>query len=187
MLLEPADHNLPATGLSGFLRADKITVEATAGCPRLERWQRMMDAVRRVTDRLGKPVDQSVRKTVAALNLLGLATIQSCEGHANGRGHGLPAPWVDFAPARAGQDPGDRVQVLLDEFYSGRQWVSVDLCLRYHKLRLFNGGSFEALDIVRRRLADGEMTPAEKHALQRRLAARQAEMSHFTKFLCAKL
>lgn len=159
-----------------------------ACCPRLARWRRMMEAVGRVTDRLGKPVDPGIRETVAVLNLLGLPTIQSCEGHVNDRGHGLPAPWVDFAPTSADRDPIGRVQALLDEFYAGgRHGVPADLRLRCEGLRLLNGGSGEELEAVHHRLAHGGMTPAEKHALRCRLTARQDEMRRFTAFLRAKL
>ncbi len=154
-----------------------------AGCPRLAAWHRMTEAVDRVRDRLGKPVDPGIRDTVAALNLLGFPTSQSCEGHVNARGHGLPAPWVDFADAAPADLPG-RLRALLDEFYAGRR-VPPDLRLRYsgRRRRLSNGGSFEELDHVRCKLVGGQLTPAETQGLRQALAGRQAEMRRFTRFL----
>lgn len=171
----------------GVTPASRRTPNRPPEHPRLERWRRMMDAVGRVTDRLGKPVDPGIREAVAALNLVGLATVQSCEGHVNDGGHGLPAPWVDFARADEGGDPGDRARALLDEFYApGRRQVAADLRLRYEDFRLSNGGSFEALDAVRRRLAGGGVAPVEMRALRRSLAARRAEMDRFARFLRAR-
>jgi|SRR5579875_3073726 len=44
-------------------------------------------------DRWGKGVDALIVPVVAGLNLLGIKTIQSCEGHLD---HGFPYPWVMF-------------------------------------------------------------------------------------------
>jgi hypothetical protein len=56
-----------------------------------KRWQLKLREVDEICDALGKPVDVGIRETVAILQLLGLHTRQSCEGHI---GWGLPAPWV---------------------------------------------------------------------------------------------
>ncbi len=45
------------------------------------------------TDGLGLPIDEGIKETVIVLNLLGLKTYQSCEGHL---GEGDSAPWVTF-------------------------------------------------------------------------------------------
>lgn len=167
-----------ATGASGQ------PAVADAGCPRFAAWRRMVDAVDRVRDRLGKPVDPGIRGPVAALNLLGFPTSQSCEGHVNLRGHGLAAPWVDFADDDSPADLPDRLRALLDRFYAGRE-VRPDLRLRYCGLRrrLSNGGSFEELDDLRCRLAEGRSTPAETQRERHALADRQDEMRRFTRFL----
>ncbi|MEO8972199.1 MAG: hypothetical protein ABI406_11450 [Ktedonobacteraceae bacterium] len=49
-------------------------------------------------DKLGKEVDAGIIETVVALNLLGMPTTQSCEGHLN---HGTGAPWVDIEDTNA--------------------------------------------------------------------------------------
>jgi hypothetical protein len=56
-----------------------------------KRWQLKLREVDELQDGTGKPVDSGIRETVAILQLLGLHTRQSCEGHID---WGLPAPWV---------------------------------------------------------------------------------------------
>jgi hypothetical protein len=56
-------------------------------------WQQALEDVDKITDRLGKGIDPGIRETVAILQLLGLHTRASCEGHLH---WGEPAPWVDF-------------------------------------------------------------------------------------------
>ena|SRR5579885_1692239 len=56
-------------------------------------WEDAVAFVRRITDGQGCPIDEGIVETVVALNLLGLRTCQSCEGHLD---DGWPYPWVDF-------------------------------------------------------------------------------------------
>ena len=63
----------------------------TDAVTRQERWELKLSDVDAFRDTLGKPVDRGIRETVAILQLLGLHTRQSCEGHVD---RGLPAPWV---------------------------------------------------------------------------------------------
>ena len=57
------------------------------------RWQEVADYFAQVTDPVGNPMDQGIIEAVVALNLLGVTTTGSCEGHLD---HGLAAPWIDF-------------------------------------------------------------------------------------------
>lgn len=57
-------------------------------------WQKEAEEIESVTDKLGKPIDGKVKETVIALNLLGLNTRQSCEGHSD---RSMGAPWIDIA------------------------------------------------------------------------------------------
>lgn len=59
----------------------------------LSTWKETENSLRQITDELGCPIDEGILETVVALNLLGLPTCQSCEGHLD---DGLPYPWVDF-------------------------------------------------------------------------------------------
>ncbi len=56
-----------------------------------QRYLEMRERVATFTDKLGTPLDPGIEETVIALNLLGLKTVQSCEGHLD---HGCPYPWV---------------------------------------------------------------------------------------------
>lgn len=40
-------------------------------------WKKMTTKVNRITDRLGMPVDEGIKETVIAINLLGFKTIGS--------------------------------------------------------------------------------------------------------------
>jgi hypothetical protein len=46
-----------------------------------------------LTDDLGRPLDEGIKKPVAALYLLGVKTSASCQGHSD---HGLSYPWIDI-------------------------------------------------------------------------------------------
>jgi hypothetical protein len=54
-------------------------------------WLEMLDKIERVCDMRGFPIDANIRETVVALNLSGITTSASCEGHSD-RGRG--APWI---------------------------------------------------------------------------------------------
>ena len=57
------------------------------------RYREMQATVARMTDKLGLPVDAGIVETVVLLNLFGIPTSASCEGHLE---HGTGAPWVDI-------------------------------------------------------------------------------------------
>lgn len=51
-----------------------------------------MAEVEKITDSLGKGIDEKIKETVAAFLAHGFTTSASCEGHID---HGLPYPWVE--------------------------------------------------------------------------------------------
>jgi hypothetical protein len=53
----------------------------------------MVERCRRVVDKLGQPIDEGIFETVVVLNLPGIHTLASCEGHLE---YGAYAPWVDI-------------------------------------------------------------------------------------------
>lgn len=57
-----------------------------------EIWDNMSDEVDHWTDALGYPIDKEIKEIVIALNLMGVKTIASCEGHLD---WGYAYPWVD--------------------------------------------------------------------------------------------
>ena len=67
-----------------------------------QRWQTEADRFSAVTDKLGKSIDQGILDTVIILNILGIHTSGSCEGHLE---WGTCAPWVTLeAPDAAELD-----------------------------------------------------------------------------------
>jgi hypothetical protein len=65
-------------------------------------WLEMLEKIEHVCDALGFPIDTNIRETVVALNLSGMPTSASCEGHTD-RGRG--APWITV---EAQGRPGER-------------------------------------------------------------------------------
>lgn len=104
-------------------RADKSEVE--------QLWEEKLNAIRAMAVRRGGPLERGIENPVVAINLLGFATTQSCEGHKNKVGLWNP-PFVDFAPqtpidqipeaeARAATEAARTdMEKLLAEFYSGQ-------------------------------------------------------------------
>lgn len=72
--------------LSIGLHAEKIN-------PTQEMWDSMEAEIDHWIDGAGYPIDQEIKETVIALNLMGIETISSCGGHLD---HGLPYPWIEI-------------------------------------------------------------------------------------------
>jgi hypothetical protein len=56
-------------------------------------WQQKLEELSTIRDDLDEGIDAGIKGAVAALQFLGLHTIQSCEGHL---GRGEAAPWVEI-------------------------------------------------------------------------------------------
>ncbi|MEO8956286.1 MAG: hypothetical protein ABI465_17175 [Ktedonobacteraceae bacterium] len=63
-----------------------------------QRRHEVREQVARLTDALGKPIDDGIFETVVSLNVLGIHTTASCAGHLD---HGQAAPWVDIGDPEA--------------------------------------------------------------------------------------
>lgn len=74
--------------LSTNLYADEKQVHA-----KQELWNAMANEVNCWVDGLGYPIDKGIKDLVIALNLLGIETIASCEGHLE---RALAYPWVEI-------------------------------------------------------------------------------------------
>jgi len=104
-----------------------------------EYWSAVNQGMDDVGDALGKKIDSEIRKTVVALNVIGLPPKMSCEGHLY---WGCPHPWVDIEwpdePERyksgtrqetdeykrwiaANKELRGMAERLLEEFYSNRK------------------------------------------------------------------
>ena len=57
-----------------------------------KKWDEMSNRINRTIDGIGKYVDTNIKEPVIALNLLGIYTAASCEGHLD---HGTFAPYID--------------------------------------------------------------------------------------------
>lgn len=153
-------------------------------CPAFDpEWERMLRAVDRVKDALGKTVDPGIRETVAVLNLLGFRTRQSCEGHVNERGLGLPTPWVDIDPSAQGNVASEQMMKrLLNDFHQSRESPE-DTRIRWENGRIQVGDTHDNLESVRQRIGAGTLIGDDLQRLRVTLAARQQEMRDFTDFL----
>ncbi len=66
---------------------------------RAQQWLEATEQFGRMTDALGTPLDEGIRETVIALNVLGVSTLASCYGHLD---RGQASPWIEVG------DPGAR-------------------------------------------------------------------------------
>jgi len=71
-----------------FFREEKI-----AQSEKEIEWERRQEEIEHTADSLGEPIDERIKKTVVALNVSGLPTSASCEGHID---FSTGAPWVDI-------------------------------------------------------------------------------------------
>jgi hypothetical protein len=99
-----------------------------------QRWQEMHDRVMQMKDNLGKGVDAGIVDTVIVLNLLGLSTVMSCEGHMEGASG---APWVDIEDSEANK----QIQKITHMFQEARAahargFLSEHLFDAAHQIRL---------------------------------------------------
>lgn len=81
---------------------------------RKEHWKHTCERVDRITDRLGKPVDDGIKNAVIAFLALDFPTTSSCAGHLpSARRFRAQAPWVEITypidrPWLAGLSEEDR-------------------------------------------------------------------------------
>lgn len=128
-------------------------------------WTTTAERFLHVTDRLGKKIDTGIFETVVALNVLGVETLQSCEGHI---GWGVPYPWINV---QNDLEQKYRLHQYLAQFYKERA-TDFDNVLVFNGCRIFSrGGAFSEL-----------IPEAERH---QKLQAYQAEMLAFTSYLKA--
>lgn len=126
-------------------------------------WDVTAERFMKVTDKLGKKIDTGIFETVVALNVLGVPTLQSCEGH---MGWGVPYPWIAL---EAVLEQKFRLHQYLAQFYKERS-TDFDCVLVFHNYRLHSrGAAFTDL-----------FSEAER---QQKLQAYQGEMLAFTSYL----
>ncbi len=97
----------------------------------MKSWNEVAAYMAKITDKLGMPIDSGIFDCIIALNVLGIPTSQSCEGHLD---HGLAYPWISLGlrirPYGTEYDKEETIKSLriaskvleyLAEFYSNRQ------------------------------------------------------------------
>lgn len=126
-------------------------------------WNETAKHFSHTVDKLGKKIDPGIFDTVVALNMLGVHTVASCEGHL---GWGVPHPWVNI---EAELEQKLLLHQYLAQFYEGKS-INFDHTLTFHGYRLRSQGA-----------AFYELLSTEEQKQQ--LAAYQKEMASFTTFL----
>jgi hypothetical protein len=130
-------------------------------------WKEVADHFKHMADKLGNGIDEGIFDTVVALNMLGVYTRQSCEGHLE---WGLPHPWIDLYSQL---DLKQKLYDYLTQFYQSRE-IEFDTVLGFHGFRLQSHGSILA-------------TLWTEEERKQRLKAYRSEMAAFTQFLKAHL
>jgi len=87
------------------------------GTEKEQKWHTLAAHFYETADCLGHPIDPGIKETVIALNVLGLPTIASCEGHTD---HGISAPWVEIAL------PGEP-----EEHFAGEKKIYEEIAKKY--------------------------------------------------------
>jgi hypothetical protein len=141
-----------------------------------------IDHVRTDGNKLDNSVDEHIRSIVAALQLHGITTFASCEGHLD---HGCSYPWVDIgtwvddpelevSTVEANHRHCQRLQDLLDEYYQHHPEIG-----REHRLILDSGGTMGDA-----RLQAAQTDRTEKSGTTAKsLAEFQSDMEAFAAYL----
>ncbi len=146
-------------------------------------------------------IDEKIEGLVSALNLLGIRTTGSCEGHAD---YGCPAPWVKVTAEEDADNEGilEKFRTLLREFYENRDVnsevrISIDDSANFG-FWIYNGGDAYKKwrangreRVIRREMGEKvpkEVIPPKEQAVRaERLPIYQKEMDVFRSFLKEKL
>ncbi len=149
-------------------------------------WEKQRAVVERITDGLGRRVDNGIKECVIALRMYGFPTSASCEGHLASH-----TPWVEiYAPEPQGRakkkekehmwrrenlKERKRMLEILKEFYQRRK-VPLDTMLYLERLGIFGGFIIQSMGAE-----TIEMFPREKR--KKKIREYRKEMDDFTRFL----
>jgi hypothetical protein len=176
---------------------DKLTV-----------WKQKLIEMEHLQDGMGTGLDHGIKETVAVLQLLGVHTRQSCEGHMD---HGVAAPWIFIETPdprleklrqkytklsiQAEELEEEEADALYDELWALRGKMEGIVAVEYTKLIPYLEKFYQdrRVSYVRRLIIDqgGRLTcqgmilqPTEKKIPRRvRMQEYQAEMHAFTEYL----
>lgn len=157
-------------------------------------WEQKLAEVNRITDGLGRGIDEKIKEAVAAFLIHEFTTSGSCEGHiaeTKEDEHGLPFPWVEFyAPEPEGWEENEdkkqewiienlkqqqKMKKFFEEFYRKRE-TSLDAQLTLEGIGIFEGFRIQSSG------AEMMATLAPEEQKQK-LELYRKEMADFTKFL----
>ena len=167
------------------------------------RWLQTEMKVNSITDRLDLGIDNRIRESIVALQVLGFVTTASCEGHVK---RGLAAPWINVGrkvpreilirkrEAKGYLNDSDaekiisvmkknlkgqiRLMQLLDEFYEERK-VSLDVRLALNQFGIYGNSWLKSSGEIFQ-----QIRPKERK--EKKLRRYQREMKDFTEFLKKK-
>lgn len=75
-----------------FFSSSNFYVEGSS-ITKQEMWDNISNDVDHWIDGIGYPIDRDIKEIVVALNIMGIKTVASCEGHFD---HGYLYPWIDL-------------------------------------------------------------------------------------------
>lgn len=108
------------------------SIKSPEAVKKQEAWNAVAERIEQTTDGLGKKIEDGIKETVIAFNILGLPTTGSCEGHLQ---RAIGSPWIDIEPMATSEmetlqkemgDVYDQIEILekenldaveLDEMY----------------------------------------------------------------------
>lgn len=159
-------------------------------------WEQKRSRVERITDKLGKGIDENIKETVTVFAVSGFTVHQSCEGHMAEDKRGASFPWVEIYA----QEPEDwekskgekkkeierewtiknleqrqKMTDLLAEFYQERE-SPFDVKLTFDRM-----GAFGAFRVQSFGAATMGLLSAPEQI--KKLELYRKEMDDFTKFL----
>jgi hypothetical protein len=169
-------------------------------------WQEMKVVVDQITDRLGYPIEENIKDTVIALNLLGFQTFGSCEGHLD---HGHSYPWIDIEFERADIEKylqeirelaGEENDELRYALHLQKERLVLEKSLPLHQLleQFYqeSSGSFYSVAIREMHFSTGEVRIysvdgdwqeiRSENEKEVKLLAYRKEMDRFTNFLISR-
>lgn len=158
-------------------------------------WEQKRAEVEKITDGLGRGIDEKIKEAVTAFRVHDFPTSQSCEGH-NGEEEGELFPWIEiYPPEPEGLEEGDekeqkekrrawtaenlkqqkKMMELLAEFYQSRN-APFDARLIFDCIGAFGGFRVQSFGAeMMKLLSDKER--------QEKLELYRKEMNDFAEFL----
>ena len=89
-------HSVDTGDVSSQIENGQINGQEAEDPKKRAEWEKTKNEVMRITDKLGKGLDEGIIETVVAFQVLGINTFQSCEGHVDHESES-PSPYIDVA------------------------------------------------------------------------------------------